>query len=154
MWHQWVAISCSSDMVRCSLQRFSSSIHQAHFALSYTIRQRQLVDFSATCNLFCRADIPRPGARVCSYNCLQPKTPCLSPREQVVFRTNARHCSRHSKQGTHSLPKPPLVQDIKNQWITVVLHEYNHLLYEHNTSPSDCAILTFWRPELNDIGHI
>ena len=65
-------------MVRCSLQRFSSSVYQAHFTLSYTIRQSLLVYFSVTCNLFCRADIPRSSARVCCYNCLQPTTSFLS----------------------------------------------------------------------------
>ena len=63
MQYQWVICSRSSDVVRCSLQRFSLSVYQAHFTLSYTIRQRELMYFSVTCNLFCRADIPRTGAR-------------------------------------------------------------------------------------------
>ena len=88
---------------------FNAFHHKAHFALSYTIWQRELVDFSVTCNLFCRADIPRPGTKVCTYYSLQHATSSLSSGDQDVFRANTCHYRKHSKQGTCGLPKPHLV---------------------------------------------
>ena len=79
-----------------------------HFAISCTTRQRELVDFSVACNLFCGADIARPDARLCTNKLsttenivvIQRGTRCFSARVPVIIEDNQNKAPTSCQNGT------------------------------------------------------